>query len=68
MDAEDRRARARVAALTRHHPDDPETAELAQDFKTHRLAQYIARVVDAAPPLSSEQRDRLATLFRGARP
>lgn len=31
-----------------------------------RFQDYIARVVDAAPPLSAEQRDRLAILLRTA--
>ncbi len=30
-----------------------------------KLAPYIQRVVDEAPPLSPEQRDRLALLLRG---
>jgi hypothetical protein len=29
------------------------------------LAAYIKRVVENAPPLSNDQRDRLATLLRG---
>lgn len=66
MDAHQRTTRARIAALRRHRPEAPETVELAAEFKTDRLAQYIARIVDTAPPLSSEQRDRLALLLRGA--
>ena len=31
-----------------------------------RLDVYVQRIVDAAPPLSVEQRDRLAVLLRGA--
>ena len=65
MTPDERTTRARLAALQRHHPDDPKTAQLAADFKTDRLAQHIARVVDAAPPLSFEQRDRLALLLSG---
>ncbi len=62
----ERSARARVAALKRHHPDDPKTAEAAAQFKADRLAEYIQRLVADAPPLSPEQRDRLALLLRGA--
>ena len=29
-------------------------------------AEHIRRVVDSAPPLTGEQRDRLAVLMRGA--
>ena len=66
MTPDERTARARVAAFHRHHPGDPKTAQLGAGFKADRLALHIARVVDAAPPLSPEQRDRLALLLRGA--
>ncbi len=59
-------ARARVAALKRHRPDDPKTVELAAQFKADRLAEHIQRAVTKAPPLSAVQRDRLAALLRGA--
>ena len=65
MDPAARTSRARVAALTRHHPDSSETVELTRDFKAERLGEYIQRVVDAAPPLTDDQRDRLALLLRG---
>ena len=32
----------------------------------NRFAEHIQRNVDAAPPLSQHQKDRLAVLFRGA--
>jgi hypothetical protein len=66
MDPQQRRTRARVAALKRHHPDDKQTLDLARDFKAARLAEYVERMMDAAPPLSQEQRDKLANLLRGA--
>jgi len=59
--------RARVAAMRRHRPNDPKTDELAASFKADRLAQHIRRVVDAAPPLSQAQKDRLAVLLQSAR-
>jgi hypothetical protein len=44
-------------------------AEAAEDtrraLKAAKLEQHIRAVVDAAPPLSPEQRDRLAVLLRG---
>ena len=40
-----------------HPEDDPKTS----------LDAYIARLVDAAPPLSSQQRDTLALLLRRPR-
>lgn len=58
--------RARVASLTRSRTaDDPELLDARRNMRTERLADYIKRVVDAAPPLSPAQRDRLALLLRG---
>jgi len=39
--------------------------EARRRLKTERLADYVARVVDAAPPLTPSQRDRIAALLRG---
>ncbi len=58
--------RARVTAMHRHRPNDPKTDELAAKFKADRLPQHIRHVVDSAPPLTPEQKDRLAVLLRGA--
>jgi len=58
--------RARIAALTRSRtPDDPDLVNARRNLKAERLADYIERVVDAAPPLTPAQRDRLALLLRG---
>lgn len=58
--------RARVASLSRSRTaDDPDLIAAQDRLKAARLEVYIARVVDAAPPLSPEQRDRLAVLLRG---
>ncbi len=66
LTATQRQQRARFAALRRHRgADDPEADRLAAEFKADRLADYIRRTVDAAPPLTAEQRDRLALLLRG---
>lgn len=64
MNSADRKKRARVAAHTRHHPNDQATIELARDFKAERLVEYVQRVVDSAPPLTQTQRDKLALLLR----
>jgi hypothetical protein len=59
------RERARVASLTRSRTaDDPELIEARRNLRAERLADYIKRVVDAAPPLTPVQRDRLARLLR----
>jgi hypothetical protein len=65
MEPASRTTRARIAALTRHRPEAAETVELSRQFKAERLGDYIQRVVDAAPALTQEQRDKLALLLRG---
>lgn len=60
-------ARARLASLTRHRgADDPATIDAARDLAAEGLAEHIRAVVDTAPPLTSDQRDRLAALLRPA--
>ncbi len=59
--------RARLASLTRFQPENAEALDDARRaLRAARLEDYIRETVDAAPPLSSEQRDRLALLLRGA--
>ena len=58
--------RARVASLTRSRtPDDPDLIAARRNLRAARLEDYIRRTVEAAPPLTAEQRDRLAILLRG---
>jgi len=58
--------RAKVAALERHHPTNTEAiAEARRDLRAERLADRIAQDVATWPPLTPEQRDRLAVLLRG---
>jgi hypothetical protein len=65
---EQRRHRARVAALSRHHPDQPELdADARRDLKVANAAQYVRQLVDSWPPLTDEQRGRLAALLTGTR-
>lgn len=57
--------RARVASLTRSRtPDDPELVDARRNMRAARAEDYIKRLVDSAPPLNDEQRDRLALLLR----
>lgn len=58
MTAEQRTARARKAALTRHHPD--KTPDEARREITDRA---IEAAVAQWPPLTAEQRQRLAVLL-----
>ncbi len=39
--------------------------QLRTAYTEAKLADYIKRTVDAAPPLTNAQRDRLALLLRG---
>ena len=59
------RERGRVASLTRSRPaDDPELIEARANLAAEKLAEYVARVVAEAPPLTDAQRDRIAALLR----
>ena len=58
------RTRSRVATATRLG-NAAEVEQAKRDHAAAKLEDYIARVVDAAPPLTVEQRDRLAALLRG---
>ncbi len=59
--------RARVASLSRSRPaTDPDLLAARRDLRAARAEDYIQALVDAAPPLSQEQRDDLALLLRGA--
>ncbi len=56
--------RARVAALSRSRtPDDPDLANARRDLRVTRAEDYIRELVDAAPPLTDEQRLRLSALL-----
>ena len=71
LSPEHRRQRARVAALSRHHPDRPELADDARrqlqaaqaDNRAWQAEQYIRDLVDGWPPLTDAQRGRLAALL-----
>jgi hypothetical protein len=57
--------RARVAALSRSRtPDDPELVAERRKLRAQVLEDHVRRVVEAAPPLTQEQRDRIAALLR----
>ncbi len=61
--------RGHLAAAVRHHPEDTDTIrQLRTEHRTSRLADVIRATVDAAPPLTAEQRDHLALILRGGGP
>lgn len=58
--------RARVAALSRSRSaNDPDLVAAKRELREARLAEYIQRTVAEAPPLTFDQRERLAVLLRG---
>lgn len=58
--------RARVASLSRSRAhDDPELAGAKQSLKAAKMADYIERALATAPPLTEEQRLRIARLLQG---
>jgi hypothetical protein len=59
--------RARVAALSRSRtPDDPDLADARRALRAARAEDYIRALVDAAPPLTEDQKRRLSVLLNGA--
>lgn len=57
--------RARVASLSRDRdPDDPELQDARQRLRAARLEDHVRKAVDAFPPLTQEQLDRVAVLLR----
>ena len=57
--------RAKVASFSRSRAaDDPDLIAARRNLRVERLAMYIKRAVDSAPPLTAEQLDRLALLLR----
>jgi len=58
------KTRSEIAHAKRRDPN-ADVTELRKRLKEERLADYIQRTVDAAPPLSPASRDRLAVLLRG---
>lgn len=54
---------ARIAAATRWGNKTPEIEDAQRALAAERLAEYVRKVVDAAPPLSPAQRDRIAVLL-----
>jgi hypothetical protein len=65
-----RAAIGRAARARKRKPDDPEAAarleQLRADYRAARAEEIIRDLVDAAPPLSPEARERLSFLLNGA--
>jgi hypothetical protein len=61
-----RTEKARLAAKKRHYPDQ-DHSDTERDLAAAKIANYIAHVLAEAPPLTPDQRARLAELLRPAR-
>lgn len=62
-------ARSRFTALRQHRgPDDPAVHDAARDLAAAKIAAYASKVLDAAPPLTDEQRARIVATLRTAGP
>jgi hypothetical protein len=60
--------RARVAGITlKRGADDPEVEMARRDLEVSKLADHIQRVLAQAPPLTGQQRAKLAELLRPVR-
>lgn len=60
-------ARAERRAKRTGDPDDVEAAlDARARYAEAKLAEHIRKTIEAAPPLTAEQRDRLSQLLRGA--
>lgn len=55
--------RAQIARTKKADPT-ADVSQLKLQLREEHLADYIQRTVDASPPLTAAQRDRLATLLR----
>jgi hypothetical protein len=65
MPAHDPAVRAlscKIAARERHHPGT-DTTDLRRDMRAAQLAEHIRRVVAEAPPLTDQQKAKLAVLL-----
>ncbi|GAA1970570.1 hypothetical protein GCM10009718_02630 [Isoptericola halotolerans] len=57
-------ARAQLAARLRHHPEQDHSA-LRAELRALKLEQHVARTLAEFPPLTPEQRSRIAALLGG---
>lgn len=58
--------RAQVAALSRSRtPDDPDLIAARQNLRAARLEEHVQKALADAPPLSEDQKSRIARLLIG---
>jgi len=60
--------RARIGALSRDRkPDDPELVDARRALAEIKLAEHIDKALSGWPPLTDEQRAKLAELLKPVR-
>ena len=60
--------RAKVGGLSRGRaPDDTELVDAKRNLAEAKISDYLEKVLNTAPPLTDEQRTRLAELLRPVR-
>jgi hypothetical protein len=60
--------RGRVAGYSRSRAaDDPDYLSAQADLAAAKLAEYVAKVVNLAPPLNATQRETVLAAFVGIR-
>lgn len=61
-------ARNKLGNICRHHRNNPELVNDARrNLAAAKINDYIEKVLETAPPLTAEQRTKLAELLRPAR-
>jgi hypothetical protein len=61
-------ARSALAlTIQKYGKDSPQADEARANFKACRLGYHIEKILDEAPPLTDDQRTKLAELLRPAR-
>lgn len=59
------RARSKLANKVKYlGADHPDTLDARRELTAVTLEEHVRRVVDTFPPLTAEQRDRIAALLR----
>lgn len=56
--------RSQIATTKKADPE-ADVTDLRRQLKAERLEDYVRRTVDGAPPLTSQQRERIARLLLG---
>lgn len=65
LSAESRSHHARYASLTRsRRSDDPELLDARRALRTVQLTMHVQRELDAFPPMTEEQKAKVAALLR----